>query len=618
MLTECGVARGRQNEPAVEIDPRNANLLIGSSNDYCGVYQPPGSATPSPVGPIWLGYYRSEDGGASFRSSLVPGYPATPRPTPRRPTSGPPARATRSSPGTATAACSWAPNRRTTRPGPRRPSATSSSPSTTTRAAPAARRQRRQALRPQRDRQPRLVRAEPPRRVQRQDGDRGGPDRRPCDGTVYFAWSRFTGNGHQQHLHRPVDRPRRDLVEPEEPVPGRPGRAVPGHLDHGNGHVYVTFRQSERKNGQTDAIDIVKSTDCGATFGAAKVLQPFLPLRRDATSRIPRPHRPATRPTLPSRRKGPRAATPAIAAISAPTASPATRSSGATRRSARPPTRPTPRTSGSTSSTTRASPAARSRPGRRTAPIDTGIGSQSATYFLRYDGATGTKTTSDPDRRPGDRPQLFPDIAVSNGTLHAIWWDSRNDPSYSPDAPRRQRCGGPHRRIARRLRRDVDHVRRVVDRQGADQQHHEQSELRAVRRPDRAVRRRLPVGDGERRPGPSRRGPIGATPSRAPTRARPPRTRTTAAPTSSSAAPSPPPTGGAATPARMTAAWTRTSTGRPLRRPTGRGGGDAAPTRRRGSGAGPAEPGRPASGRPSCRRGSSTPRGCGTSSGWPG
>jgi hypothetical protein len=30
---------------------------------------------PNPVGPIWLGYYRSENGGASFRSSLVPGYP---------------------------------------------------------------------------------------------------------------------------------------------------------------------------------------------------------------------------------------------------------------------------------------------------------------------------------------------------------------------------------------------------------------------------------------------------------------------------------------------------------------------------------------------------------------
>ncbi len=75
VLAECGVSRGRQNEPAVEIDPRNPNVLIGSSNDYCGVYQPPGSPTPAQVGPIWLGYYRSENGGTSFVSSLVPGYP---------------------------------------------------------------------------------------------------------------------------------------------------------------------------------------------------------------------------------------------------------------------------------------------------------------------------------------------------------------------------------------------------------------------------------------------------------------------------------------------------------------------------------------------------------------
>src|SRR5207248_10211252 len=30
---------------------------------------------PIPSGPIWLGYYRSETGGSSFVSSLVPGYP---------------------------------------------------------------------------------------------------------------------------------------------------------------------------------------------------------------------------------------------------------------------------------------------------------------------------------------------------------------------------------------------------------------------------------------------------------------------------------------------------------------------------------------------------------------
>src|SRR5437763_6945651 len=72
-LQECSISRGRQNEPAIALDPRNTSVLLGSSNDYCGVYNrgiPAGA-----VGPIWLGYYRSENGGASFVSSLVPGYP---------------------------------------------------------------------------------------------------------------------------------------------------------------------------------------------------------------------------------------------------------------------------------------------------------------------------------------------------------------------------------------------------------------------------------------------------------------------------------------------------------------------------------------------------------------
>ena len=75
MLAEASIARGRQNEPAVEIDPRDPRVIIGSSNDYAGVYA---GSTPGnfvPAGPIWLGYYRSENGGTSFLSSLVPGYP---------------------------------------------------------------------------------------------------------------------------------------------------------------------------------------------------------------------------------------------------------------------------------------------------------------------------------------------------------------------------------------------------------------------------------------------------------------------------------------------------------------------------------------------------------------
>jgi hypothetical protein len=38
VLDECSIAHGRQNEPADEVDPRNTSIVIGSSNDYCGVY----------------------------------------------------------------------------------------------------------------------------------------------------------------------------------------------------------------------------------------------------------------------------------------------------------------------------------------------------------------------------------------------------------------------------------------------------------------------------------------------------------------------------------------------------------------------------------------------------
>jgi len=72
-LDECSISRGRQNEPAVAVDPRNTMVLLGSSNDYCGVYNR--GVAAGAVGPIWLGYYRSENGGTSFASSLVPGYP---------------------------------------------------------------------------------------------------------------------------------------------------------------------------------------------------------------------------------------------------------------------------------------------------------------------------------------------------------------------------------------------------------------------------------------------------------------------------------------------------------------------------------------------------------------
>src|SRR3954466_14443157 len=55
ILQECSVSRGRKNEPAVAVNPRAPNVVLGSSNDYCGVYQDV-DGVPQPIGPIWLGY----------------------------------------------------------------------------------------------------------------------------------------------------------------------------------------------------------------------------------------------------------------------------------------------------------------------------------------------------------------------------------------------------------------------------------------------------------------------------------------------------------------------------------------------------------------------------------
>src|SRR5438046_7128218 len=72
-LEECSISRGRQTEPAIAVDPRNTSVLLGSSNDYCGVYNR--GIAAGAVGPIWLGYYRSENGGPGFISAPLPGYP---------------------------------------------------------------------------------------------------------------------------------------------------------------------------------------------------------------------------------------------------------------------------------------------------------------------------------------------------------------------------------------------------------------------------------------------------------------------------------------------------------------------------------------------------------------
>ena len=132
-LSECSRSRGRQNEPADVIDPRNTDVIVGSSNDYCGVYNASAGGIPQAAGPIWLGYYRSENGGTSFQSSLVPGYPGDTSRYASRAQIRTASAGTPSSRGTTRVGCSQAQSQATTPPGPRRPSVTSGLPPTSTR-----------------------------------------------------------------------------------------------------------------------------------------------------------------------------------------------------------------------------------------------------------------------------------------------------------------------------------------------------------------------------------------------------------------------------------------------------------------------------------------------------
>ena len=54
-----------QNEPAVAINPRNTQVIVASANDSC---------TSVTIVDGWLGFYVSRDGGATWLNSLNPGY----------------------------------------------------------------------------------------------------------------------------------------------------------------------------------------------------------------------------------------------------------------------------------------------------------------------------------------------------------------------------------------------------------------------------------------------------------------------------------------------------------------------------------------------------------------
>ena len=490
-LNECSRSRGRQNEPALAINPRDSRVMIGSANDYCGVYNDgeDGDGAPIASGPIWLGYYRSQNSGCELRQLARPGLSGR-HLDPRRARQDPHGQlpAIRWSRGTAqgrvfmgsessddpagtkkTFGDEWVaryvnpggPGGNTLNDGKRFAGSV--------------------------DRGQGLLRAEPPRQVPRQDRDRGRPHEQLVQRQRLLRLVAVHGQRRRRDLLRPLDRPRRHLLAADEADRGVHDVQLPEISVTGNGHVYVTYGQFEDSGQQVDGVGVVKSTDCGRSFSTPATI---IECRGDGPDRCAarRRHRPRLRRRHRHRLRvgytffradtGPRSTSDqtdtahewvyvVYEAIVPGTRSPTGHDLRLGRRAGR-----------------RRPVVGLLRPLRR-----------------RHGDAHRRRQRVAPIR---DGQQIYPDLAVDAGTVHALWWDTRNDVNNDATSmlvrPPGNDADGNVGPLVRRVRSDPPDRRRPWSSDVRAHRRDVERPVGAVRRPDRAVRRRLPLDRLGRRP----------------------------------------------------------------------------------------------------------------------
>jgi hypothetical protein len=462
VLDACGNSRGRQNEPAISIDPRNPDVLVGGSNDYCGVFNEDGSLI-GPGGVVWMGYYRSEDGGESFVSSLIPGYPGDTSPYAanadvRTAGAGDPVYAwdndgrlfggSESSGDRAGTAKGFGDVWVATFENPDGPAGDTANDGkkfaqTITvgqgSSSPAGG----------------VFNDKTAIEVDRTGGD--------CDGVVYFAWSRFTGSGpsgynSSVYVVRSTDHGK-TFSSPLKISQTVHDIQFPDIAITHSGTVYISYREfaDVRSNTLTDSIAYNVSKDCGVTFNRPTRITPLIPY--DPTD-VSAPEAPGAAPADGGKKPKDEpaddvgeadAAEPRPGVLStdcgdfdfhcesdytfmrAGTQIRSSADQSGTDESVYlvyDPTIPgTEVDSGTTFGTVTSEDL--------TVEHKVNKGSQSGIYFIRLDGATGEHSAPAliDDRTGQTGNQIFPDINVDQGSIHVIWWDSRNDACYDPRRP---------------------------------------------------------------------------------------------------------------------------------------------------------------------------------------
>ena len=267
VIAECSQARGRQNEPAVAMNPRDPRVIVGSSNDYCGVYAgSPVNGVFVPSGPVWLGYYRSENSGASFQSSLVPGYPGDTSPYAKL--------AQVRTSGAGDPVMAWDKHGRLFMA-----AESSGDPAGTKKTFgdewvarfenPAGsggntlddgKAFKGSVVVAKGSAAPDLLGKFHDKTAIEVDRTGGS-----CDAYVYFAWSRFTGNSSNIYLVRSIDHGV-SWSQPMLLTSSTQNVQDPDIAVTGNGHVYVTYGQGGTQSGQLEGVSYVKSDGLRADF----------------------------------------------------------------------------------------------------------------------------------------------------------------------------------------------------------------------------------------------------------------------------------------------------------------------------------------------------------------